>query len=641
MIRAEGGEVSVRILDNVSTVSVQVLWRGAELNLLRSKEEPVERFVQRLGISCQKQVGGPDRKKAKKDKKKPPVTDGNGRPPESPNAGFAVRLLDDDGARIADGVHVVEALRRAKHIEIEGEKLAILVNPPAIRKLEVFGKPLIGCPLLANLQCEFCDPEAFHLRWVEQVTAGGKPSGSSGGANGNCIGEGRILWVPETCAGRTLLLRAEIPDTAGNARAVQRVGIAEEVPTGWPERRLASFGSRVDSERRFRVVCYNILAAQYAKTQTACREMYPYCPPSALDFSYRQPVLGRELARLDADIVCLQECAYTTATKFLHPLFGDRYHMRVSLKASKISEGCVLLVRKEKFEVLEERDFLFRELFPSSPAFAAAFRQVRAKWPDFVSGVLPHMSTVFQLSVLRHTATGELIVVANTHLFYHPFARHIRLLQVMCMLQQVHDLRVRHGSGGVLPHVVFCGDLNSTPDQAAIQLLLEGEVSSDHLDWEHAAEFRWEREEEAVSDVAEDEADEQLQAPTGSAVASSASVKADDDAVADPGAEPPVQQSPLDEGQLGMGIALRNPLGALQNAYAESPMPFTNYVNDFAGTLDYILLAGSIRSTKVLPGVTEEDLRPLVGLPNVLQPSDHLCIAADLELTKTAAVSAL
>merc|ERR1719491_1710970 len=121
--------------------------------------------------------------------------------------------------------------------------------------------------------------------------------------------------------------------------------------------------------------------------------------------------------------------------------------MRVSLKASKISEGCVLLVRKETFEVVEERDFLFRELFPSSPAFAAAFRQVRAKWPDFVSGVLPHMSTVFQLSVLRHIATGELIVVANTHLFYHPFARHIRLLQVMCMLQQVHDLRVRHGSG--------------------------------------------------------------------------------------------------------------------------------------------------------------------------------------------------
>eukprot|EP00434_Breviolum_minutum_P006139 symbB.v1.2.005412.t1/scaffold316.1/size230253/27 len=80
-------EATVRLLENEPNITVQaghflpkashnchfheVLWRGTELNLLRSREEPVERFLQRLGLSCSKQasklLSGPDRKKAKKE----------------------------------------------------------------------------------------------------------------------------------------------------------------------------------------------------------------------------------------------------------------------------------------------------------------------------------------------------------------------------------------------------------------------------------------------------------------------------------------------------------------------------------------------------------------------------------------------
>lgn len=44
----------------------------------------------------------------------------------------------------------------------------------------------------------------------------------------------------------------------------------------------------------------------------------------------------------------------------------------------------------------------------------------------------------------RHVASGEVIVLANTHLFFHPNARHIRLLQVMCFAQLVQELREKH-----------------------------------------------------------------------------------------------------------------------------------------------------------------------------------------------------
>lgn len=67
-----GAQATVRLLENEPNITVQaghvshhqflpkashnchfheVLWRGTELNLLRSREEPVERFLQRLGLS--------------------------------------------------------------------------------------------------------------------------------------------------------------------------------------------------------------------------------------------------------------------------------------------------------------------------------------------------------------------------------------------------------------------------------------------------------------------------------------------------------------------------------------------------------------------------------------------------------------
>ncbi|CAJ1366828.1 unnamed protein product [Effrenium voratum] len=97
-------------------------------------------------------------------------------------------------------------------------------------------------------------------------------------------------------------------------------------------------------------VSFNILAVPYARTQLATQIMYPYCPSQILDYSYRQPLIGREVHRLDGDIVLLQECTYFTYLKFFQPLFGEKYHIRCTLKASHVSEGCLMMLRKESFE---------------------------------------------------------------------------------------------------------------------------------------------------------------------------------------------------------------------------------------------------------------------------------------------------
>lgn len=638
----------MRLVDGEPTLAVQVLWRGAEINMLRETQEPLERFLLRLGLSCSKTVsrGGGDRKRRKRETKQtvsgspsdllPASSSPTASPPSASTGGaIVVSVLGRDGVGIHGSTPVAEALKCASYMEIDGERLLVSVNPPAIKKLEIFGKPIAGCPLVASLRCEFCDASVFSLRWSRQADSIPTCDG------GETEVEGRVYVIPANAVGDTIVLRAVSGEGAGIRSACVLVGPVEETPARWPERRLTAFGARPSPEARpstFRVVSFNMLAATYAKTSKATNEMYPYCPPEALDFEYRQPLIGRELSRLDGDLVCLQECQYSTYARFLLPLYSKFYHVRIALKASQVSEGCALLIRRDAFEVLEERDYLFRELLRAGDKFKRIFQEVKAKWPHFVDGVLPNMSTVFQVTALRHAASGERIVVANTHLFYHPQARHVRLLQAYCLLQQVQEMRERHavvgskgpdgcGASPSLPRVVLCGDLNCLPETAVLQLLLKGHVASDNLDWEHAMEFTWGRDgEEAEWSNEED-------SPDGAALG--ATCTAGDSGVDDD----ELTALPETEWQPGIGIKLANPVGVLKNANERTePLPFTNYVKGFKAVLDYIMISGEgLRVVGTLPGVTEEDLQPEGGLPSALYPSDHLAIAADIQLLSLAA----
>lgn len=437
------------------------------------------------------------------------------------------------------------------------------------------------------------------------------------------MGEGPVLWVPEA-TGKPLMLRADTAEGALHERpqGMLRVGLVEEVAHGWSDERLDAFGPATLG--RVRVVSYNILAQAYARTQTATRDMYPYCPASVLDYSYRQPLLGRELKRLDGDVVFLQECSFYTYRKFLLPLFGDRYHIRCSLKASHVSEGCIAMAKTEAFEVLEEKDCHFRKVLRTGMAFRAILREVAAKWPDFITTVLPRMTTVFQLLVVRHKASDTIMVLANTHLFFHPLARHIRLLQLLCLLQEVQELRERYkGAEGRLPDVILGGDLNCLPDTGAIELLLKGSIGSTHPDWEHCKQFAWRDEEELAGDNEDDAEGERV------SNGSRPSLEADmDDEIV------PLLQ---EDWSPGLGVDLRSAVGALNDTYSQDPLPFTNYVNEFVGTLDYICVTQGLKPVKTLRAPTEEDLMPYGGLPCALHPSDHLSIAVDLELSPSSA----
>ncbi|RHY70928.1 hypothetical protein DYB34_001501 [Aphanomyces astaci] len=72
------------------------------------------------------------------------------------------------------------------------------------------------------------------------------------------------------------------------------------VPAIGKDERLTAARLRIHGG--FRILSYNVLAEIYAT-----RQMYPYCPMWALNWSFRKQLLQRELQLYNADILCLQE----------------------------------------------------------------------------------------------------------------------------------------------------------------------------------------------------------------------------------------------------------------------------------------------------------------------------------------------
>lgn len=97
---------------------------------------------------------------------------------------------------------------------------------------------------------------------------------------------------------------------------------------------------------------------------------------------------------------------------------------------------------------------------------------------------------------------GPLCVI-NTHLFFHPYAPHIRTMHTAAILEEVaafldacmQSPTVAARLGGHRPAVVFGGDLNSDLNEGrlpgTIELLQSGRLPASHWDWLRGASFSW------------------------------------------------------------------------------------------------------------------------------------------------------
>ncbi|CDI78142.1 endonuclease/exonuclease/phosphatase domain-containing protein, putative [Eimeria acervulina] len=335
------------------------------------------------------------------------------------------------------------------------------------------------------------------------------------------------------------------------------------------------------------------------------------------------PLLARELVQLDGDIVCLQECSQDAFVSFLSPLLSVyNYDGFISVKtnASRVIEGPALFFKRNKYAVLQrESKTLSKELLENE-MFTDLRASLNSKWPNLLAEVMPKLGTMVQLAALRDKQNPKnIIVVANTHLFFHPNASHVRIIQVYVLCHLVAAFAAAAASAAAAAaadvSIILCGDLNCDEESGGFTLLNDAFISKRHPDWKYAATYSWNAETASeCEEAAEDAAAAATPAAGGSAEAAGGAA----------GAAAEVE-----------GLDLELPVSVhLKSSYATTFMPFSNFAADFHATLDHIFVSKNIQVLRTLPGVSLETVASEGGILSAFFASDHLSLAADLQINK-------
>jgi len=355
-----------------------------------------------------------------------------------------------------------------------------------------------------------------------------------------------------------------------------------------------------EDKQPLRVVSYNILADQNASrdvNRDADDMIYSHCKLDDIIKWRRHPLIVHEILQYQGDIVCLQEVDRDVFDGLLQPcLKAHGYQGYYSEKglddASGIREGCAIFWSLDVFESVRLPDMkthTFREMFQD---FMCDERLHKSEWTTLhdVSNLLEEhdhlkhvlfnkLGHVLQTVVLTDKRSKEKIVVANTHLFYHPHAAHVKCLKMLIACRQ---LEIEHIENELSP-IIFCGDYNSTPDSGVMQLLLNRFVDSgDEETWKHLCTYEWE--EGAGGDLK--------------------------------------HVSSID-------VEYPPSFPQLISAYDKAP-DFTHFIECFAATLDYILASSNFEVVRSASTLSFDDMKEHVAMPNEFMASDHISLVADL-----------
>jgi 2',5'-phosphodiesterase len=297
-----------------------------------------------------------------------------------------------------------------------------------------------------------------------------------------------------------------------------------------------------------RILSYNCLADAFAHTWSA---LYPYLAPAHAAPEYRLPLALQDILAPGADVIGLQEVDGRWYERFWQPAMAAAgYAGRHTPKSGAGGEGAALFVRRAAYDIAAVRDIDLRMALPPSerggaeknddadadadaedeenekgatPAAAAQQGELPPPPPGLapllaaqpaLATALRRVTTVAQLALLvpvrvpasdanRHTEPQPPpLLVANTHLFFHPRAGHVRLLQTHALLraaaafraelqssQSDADNTVRDASHSAA--FVLCGDLNAEAADGPVRYLSMGTLGAGDGEWARGAAFSW------------------------------------------------------------------------------------------------------------------------------------------------------
>ncbi|KAJ6649851.1 2',5'-phosphodiesterase 12, partial [Pseudolycoriella hygida] len=236
----------------------------------------------------------------------------------------------------------------------------------------------------------------------------------------------------------------------------------------------------------FRVVTYNLLADLYADSDYSRSILFPYCPPYALAIDYRKQLFMKEIAGYNADIICLQEVDGKVFDLDLLPFLQMSNYIGMYKSKGATAEGLATFVNSKKFSLVKNCGINIGENISTLDIFDELWRKIQSNEP--LVKRITERSTAVHVTTVKSNDSDKVLVIANTHLYFHPDAAHIRLLQIAFCMKYVES--VYHQTKQELNldendiSIIFCGDFNSVPDGGIFKLMTQRHVEENFVDFQ-------------------------------------------------------------------------------------------------------------------------------------------------------------
>ncbi|KAK4476295.1 hypothetical protein MN116_001498 [Schistosoma mekongi] len=413
------------------------------------------------------------------------------------------------------------------HMHNDHEKTTLLSytvhrNPARIIQCRLYTIPMVGCPVVPLIEAEnICLENSEFLWFVGQSKEWSEKPCHKG-----------FLFIPtEDHIGLSIRLRIRVRDTNGIDGIPYGTGKFFD-PYGEPikcKSTVLKAPNQVFHQQRcdwiennqldfqhLRVVSYNILAEMYAGSDFARANLFKHCPENFITSAYRLPLILRELCSYQSDFICLQEVDRWVYDKYLlHALKfcrnmdgiflakravlsdpNDPAKVKTDIEKEK-GEGCAIFYSRTRFELVSKCGLPSIIHYASTVPFLSAmlnkFNSTTSICPtlnhsfseeDTETHIQKSLSQCLISGVFREksaTSQSLLLIVSNTHFYFHPSASQIRTIQALAVRHYLSELAMCYKQSDNKPiPVIFCGDINQSPDSDVFTALTQGNECSSH-----------------------------------------------------------------------------------------------------------------------------------------------------------------
>jgi mRNA deadenylase 3'-5' endonuclease subunit Ccr4 len=205
----------------------------------------------------------------------------------------------------------------------------------------------------------------------------------------------------------------------------------------------------------FSVASYNVLATAYIQ-----RAWYSRTPALLLNPAWRVPALAQYIAKLNADILCLQEVEPDTLAPLRASLGGSGYGLEYARKRNNRPDGCAILYRQSLFQLIESRAIVFAD----------------------GGGLAPDTGYVALMVTLQNAK--RILQVIDTHLTWDPPGtprqRQLGYRQMQQLLREQEQVPVSAAG------CIICGDFNVTRDSEVVTLIESAGLQHAHRAFDRA-----------------------------------------------------------------------------------------------------------------------------------------------------------